>query len=56
MLICFLGLFRPLFVGGILKKKKDETDNYYTCVALRAAGKNNFYELSYCISFQAGKF
>ena len=23
-----------------IKIKKDETDNYYTCVALRAAGKN----------------
>ena len=39
MQLCLFGLFRP-FLDKSQKIKKDETDNYYTCVALRAAGKN----------------
>ena len=41
---CLLWLFRPPYIRCEKKKKKikkeTETDNYYTCVALRAAGKN----------------
>ena len=42
MKLCLFGLFGPLFVRWRKKKikKETETDNYYTCVALRAAGKN----------------
>ena len=36
---CLFGLFRP-FLRQI-KEDQDETDNYYSCVALRAATKKD---------------
>ena len=43
LLQCLFGLFRPSLKVSEKKKKikKEETNTYYTCVALRAAGKNN---------------
>ena len=41
MIPCLFGQFRPvLALFSFVEEKKEKTDNYYTCVALRAAGKN----------------
>ena len=39
MLLCLFGLSRPSLEVSKKKIKKAETDNYYSCVALRAATK-----------------
>ena len=39
--------FRPSLEVAEKMKKEDETDNYYTCLALRAAGKNDKKLLHY---------
>ena len=55
---CMFGLLRPSLEVWQKIRKEDETNNNYTCVALRAAGKNDLiYEpiVVYWLALHANK-